>query len=355
MGKNKIIKVMRRKVAVGLSGGIDSSVAAYLLKRKGLGVVGFTLKFYPQENRCCDLDSLYQAQRLCHALDIPHYVIDTGELFKKEVINYFIDSYLKGLTPNPCSYCNRLIKFGSFLEKIRSLGIDYLATGHYVRLVKKNNTYLFKKSKDTKKTQEYFLSLVNPAILKFLLFPLADYTKQKVKRIARDKGIIFKPRKESQDVCFIQDKNYPDFIEENTPDYQRYAGRIKHTSGDILGKHKGTYYYTLGQRGGLGVSWKEPLYVTAIDSQTKIVTVGEKEFLYRDKFSVHSLNWFVSPKKYKDIKVKVRYRSPRVSCRLKIEGNRAEVNLSKRVDSLTPGQVATFYYQDLVLGGGIIN
>lgn len=345
---------MPKKVAVGLSGGVDSSVAAYLLKKKGFEVVGFTLKFYPEENRCCDLDSLYQAQRLCQALDIPHYVLDVGNLFKKEIIGYFINSYLKGFTPNPCAYCNRLIKFGTFLEKIKSFGIDYLATGHYARLIKKKGAYLLKKNKDTMKSQEYFLSLVKPEVFKFLIFPLADYTKKEVKRIAREKKIIFKERKESQDVCFIKDSYYPEFIEENISDCSKYKGEIRHIDGRLLGHHKGIYYYTYGQREGLGLSWKEPLYVTAINSKTKAIIVGEKKFLYKDIFSVHSLNWLMPPEKYKDIKVKVRYNSPSIDCNLRIDKQKVEVRLSKRIDSLSPGQVAVFYHRDTVLGGGII-
>ena len=197
---------MRKKVAIGLSGGIDSSVAAYLLVEQGYEVVGFTLKFSPQDNRCCDLDSLYQAQRLCDKLNIPHYILDAGSIFKKEIIDYFIESYLTALTPNPCSYCNRLIKFGYFFEKIKGLDMDFLATGHYARLEKDNDVFVLKKNKDKKKTQEYFLSLVKPEVLPYLLFPLSSYSKVEVIKIARDKKILFKEREESQDVCFVNDK-----------------------------------------------------------------------------------------------------------------------------------------------------
>ena len=173
----------RKRIAVGLSGGVDSSVAAYLLKKKGAEVIGFTLKFYPQENRCCDLDSLDQAKRLCFFLDIPHYVLDVGDLFRKKVIDYFNQSYLSGQTPNPCAYCNRFIKFGIFLEKVKTLDIDYLATGHYARLVKRGGGYFINKAKDRKKSQEYFLSLIKPEILKSLVFPLGLYTKSQVKKM----------------------------------------------------------------------------------------------------------------------------------------------------------------------------
>lgn len=345
---------MKKRIAVGLSGGVDSSLAAYLLKREGWDVVGFTLKFYPEENRCCDLDSLDQARRLCYELDVPHYVLDVGELFQKEIIGYFVNGYLQGLTPNPCAYCNRLIKFGSFLEKLQSLGINHLATGHYARLVKKGKTYLLKSGKDSKKSQEYFLALLNPSVLKHLVFPLGNYTKAEVKRIARDKKIIFKERKESQDVCFVREKSYPEFIEKNCSDYHKYSGQIKHLNGEVLGHHKGIYHYTYGQRSGLGLAWKEPLYVIGIDSKDNSIIVGERNYLSKDTFTVESLNWLYPFKQYKSITVRVRYNSPVSACSLDIRGSKAEVKLTKKIDAIAPGQLAAFYHKDLLLGGGII-
>jgi len=345
---------MKKRIAVGLSGGVDSSFAAYLLKKKGWDVVGFTLKFYPEENRCCDLDSLDQARRLCYKLNIPHYVLDVGELFNKEIIDYFINSYLQGLTPNPCAYCNRLIKFGSFLEKLKSLGINHLATGHYARLVRKGRTYLLKSGKDSKKSQEYFLALLNPSVLKHLVFPLGNYTKREVKRIVNVKKIIHKERGESQDVCFIREKSYPEFIEKNRNDYYKYSGQIKHVSGEILGRHKGIYRYTYGQRSGLGLAGKVPLYVTGIDSEDNSVIVGERNYLNRDTFTVSSLNWLYPFKQYKSIAVKVRYNSSSVACSVRINDKTATVKLAKKVDAIAPGQLAAFYYKDLLLGGGII-
>ncbi|MCK4912921.1 MAG: tRNA 2-thiouridine(34) synthase MnmA [Candidatus Omnitrophica bacterium] len=346
---------MKKRIAVGLSGGVDSSLAAYLLKKKGWDVIGFTLKFYPEENRCCDLDSLDQARRLCHKLDIPHYVLDAGELFQKEIIDYFVDSYLQGLTPNPCTYCNRLIKFGSFLEKVKSLDINYLATGHYARLIKKGKTYLLRSGKDSKKSQEYFLALLKPSILKHLVFPLGNYTKSEVKRIAKDKKIIHIERGESQDVCFVEEKSYSEFIEKKCSDYYQYSGQIKHVNGEILGRHKGIYHYTYGQRSGLGLAWKEPLYVVGIYSKDNSVIVGERKYLKNDFFTVNSLNWFYPSKQYKAITVKVRYNSSAFACVLKIDGNSASVKLDKEIDAIAPGQLAAFYYKDLLLGGGIID
>ena len=345
---------MAKKIAIGLSGGVDSSVAAYLLKKRGFDLVGFTLKFYPEANAYCDRESLYQAERLCSKLDIPHYSVDVTELFKKEIVDSFINSYLDGLTPNPCVWCNRLIKFGFILEEAKSFGADYLATGHYARIARKGNLYFLKKNKDERKTQEYFLSLLKPSMLKHIIFPLANYTKEEVKRIARKEKIFFKPRKESQDVCFIQGRRYPEFIEDNAPRDCKHEGVIKHIDGQVLGKHKGIYHYTYGQRGGLGIGWHKPLYVTAIDSKTKEIIVAQKEHLNKKVFFVNSLNWFIEPQKKRDITVKVRYNSRARTCQIKIQGDKAQVTLTEVLDSVAPGQIAAFYHKQVLLGAGII-
>lgn len=346
---------MKKKVAIGLSGGIDSSVAAYLLKEQGYEVTGFTLKFFPQENRCCDLDSLYQAQRLCDKLNIAHYTLDAGAVFKKEIIEYFIQSYLSARTPNPCSFCNRLIKFGYFFDKIKALNIDYLATGHYARVVAYNGGFVFKKNKDKNKSQEYFLSLVKPEVLGSLIFPLAERTKDEVKKIARDRKLMFKQRQESQDVCFIQNKSYMAFIEQYVADFSKYSGDIKHINGKKLGRHKGIYNYTYGQRSGLGIAWKEPLYVTAINSATNEVIVAEEAFLKQDTFTVHSLNWFYKPDNKANLKVRVRYKACAYPCSVTEDNNGLTVRLTDKITGIAPGQVATFYENDTVVCGGIID
>jgi tRNA-specific 2-thiouridylase len=345
---------MKKKIAVGLSGGIDSSFAAYLLKKEGWDTVGFTLKFYPEQNRCCDLKSLYQARRLCDNLGIPHYVIDVGELFKKEIINYFINSYLAGTTPNPCAFCNRLIKFGYFFEKIKSLGINYLATGHYARIVKDKDGFLIKPARDQKKSQEYFLALIKKEVLPYLNFPLADFTKEEVKKIAYKEKIMFKERKESQDVCFVKEDSYAHFIEKNTALSNNFTGEIKHINGKLLGRHKGIHYFTCGQREGLGIAYKEPLYVVSIDARTKTVIVGEKKYLAKNSFTVSAFNWFISQVPSANLKVKIRYNSPLYNCKLEFKDDRALVLLKESVNAITPGQVAAFYEDDSLIGGGII-
>lgn len=352
---------MKKKVAVGLSGGIDSSFAAYALKKKGYEVAGFTLKFIPQDNRCCDLESLEQAKRLCHKLDIPHYVIDATEIFEKQIIEYFTESYLKGLTPNPCSFCNRKIKFGYFLEKIKTLGFDLLATGHYARIVKKKNNLFLQAAKDKFKSQEYFLALLEPEALKSIIFPLANYTKEQVKKIAQKEKLMFKERKESQDVCFVKEKPYYKFIENRIGFSKDFTGSINHIEGKALGRHKGIYYFTYGQRAGLGVSWREPLYVLSIDEKTNSVIVGEKKYLPKSVFVASSLNWFIAleklskkNKRMDKLFVKIRYNSKFYKCEIIPGREKITVSLMEEADAVTPGQVAVFYDKDIVIGAGII-
>ena len=297
----------KKRVAVGLSGGVDSSVATYLLKKKGFDVVGFTLKFFPKENRCCDLESLNQAQRLCAKLDIPHYSLDVKEVFNEDIVKYFVDSYITALTPNPCAFCNRLIKFGLFLDKVKVFDVDYLATGHYVRLGKLKGKPIFRQAKDKSKSQEYFLSLVKSDRLSHLIFPLADFTKPKVKQIAKKNKLIFKDRGESQDVCFVTDKSYIEFIKESVANPKDYCGNICHINGEVLGKHEGYYNYTYGQRSGIGIGWSQPLYVVDIVAETKTVVVGERQYLAKDTFTERDLNWFVETDSSKDVAVKIRY------------------------------------------------
>ncbi len=345
---------MREKIVVGLSGGVDSSTTAYILKQQGCVLFGVTLKIRPEANFNFYRVSIYQFKNLFKRLDIPHYLIDLSEIFKKEIIDYFIQSYLNGITPNPCAWCNQRIKFGVLFERAKELGANYLATGHYVRVEKEGDTYFIKRAKDEKKSQEYFLSLVSSSVLPHLVFPLASYTKEEVKRLAKEKELMFKERKESQDICFVKGMSYAEFIEKYIDSSHNCCGQIQHVCGKKLGTHKGIHHYTYGQRGGLGVAWKEPLYVTDIDSSTKTVVVGEREHLGKDRFLVGNLNWFVSSESFKSLKVRIRYNSSFYGCRLKDCGEKVLVLLEQKVDAITPGQLATFYCDDKVVGGGII-
>jgi len=359
----KFLNSMRKKkakVAVGLSGGIDSSFAAYLLKKQGYDVCGFTLKFYPQDNRCCDLDGLYQAQRLCGKLDIPHYTIEATDFFKKEIVDYFLASYLSGLTPNPCSFCNRLVKFGYLFEKIRAMGFDFLSTGHYAGITKRKGYFLLKTARDSAKSQEYFLSLVKPEILARVIFPLGSYTKSEVKKISQKEKLMFQERPESQDICFVKEKQYHTFIEKNLENPHNYCGDIRHINGEVLKRHKGIYYFTYGQRTGLGIGWSEPLYVLRINESDNSVIVGERKYLAKKNFIVGGINSFIDWNKYfsggnpADVKVKIRYNSKLYDCEPEFNGERILVNLKTAAEAITPGQIAVFYHKNAVLAAGII-
>ncbi|MBD3263938.1 MAG: tRNA 2-thiouridine(34) synthase MnmA [Candidatus Omnitrophica bacterium] len=353
---------MKKEIAIALSGGIDSGYAAYLLKDCGWKVCGFTLKlgiehFQPR---------IQEAKDLCLRLSVPHFLIDAEEEFNKTIVDYFADSYLSGLTPNPCIYCNEKIKFGLLLHKIKSFGFEYLATGHYARIVKKGGISFLCCGKDKRKTQEYFLARLPPEILPRLVFPLGDYSKQEVKRSIRSKGLIDAKRSESQDICFIKNQDYPAFIRQKLTSADRYRGDIRHISGQVLGRHSGIYNYTYGQRSGLGISWKEPLYVINIDPEKKEVIVGEKEFTYRDKFSIDKLNFFIEAANLpridkffgesgkQEFRVKFRYNSPSYPCRFNPKKDSLLIQLNEKVRGIAPGQLAVLYYKDYVIGSGII-
>ncbi|MFA7676727.1 MAG: tRNA 2-thiouridine(34) synthase MnmA [Candidatus Omnitrophota bacterium] len=352
---------MRKKVAVGLSGGVDSAVSAFLLKRKGWDVLGVTLKFSIPGQQGLNKINLERAKNICSQLDISHSVIEASDIFTEKIVNYFVESYTCGLTPNPCAFCNRFIKFGFLAEKVKSMGIDYLATGHYARLVKYKGNYFLKSARDKNKSQEYFLSLIRPAVLTSAIFPLSGYTKKKVKSLARKNHLVSGPGKESQDVCFIQDGSYKQFIQNRLPEADDSSGNICHISGKTLGQHAGIHCFTLGQRSGLGISWKEPLYVVDIDPATKTVLVGEKNYLFKDTFKACGLNWFVHPQTplfkrlFNKLTVKIRYNSLAYPCRIILEKDTAKVSLSDCVSAITPGQVAVFYYKDIVVGAGVIS
>jgi tRNA-specific 2-thiouridylase len=340
----------REKIAVALSGGVDSSYAAYLLKRQGYQLVGITFKipFSEEEN-------IKRASYICQRLDFPHHIVDISDEFTKLIINYFIDSYLDGLTPNPCALCNRVIKFDMLLNYAYSLGCQFLATGHYARLIKENDKIYLTKSRSNFKSQEYFLGLVPKEKFKSVIFPLGDYIKEEVRENIQEMGIYPFKIRESEDICFIRERNYKEFIESRIANFYRYFGNIKYRDGRVLGRHKGTYSFTYGQREGLGISWSEPLYVLDINPQTKEVVVGERVFALKDRFLVESLNWFYPPRDYENLQVKTKYNSPSLSCRIEMISEREILcKLKEEKDMPSPGQLAVFYDNDRVVAGGWI-
>ncbi|RKY38697.1 MAG: tRNA 2-thiouridine(34) synthase MnmA [Candidatus Omnitrophota bacterium] len=340
----------RERIAVALSGGVDSAYSAYLLKKEGKELVGVTFKlsFFKEEN-------IRKAQYVCNFLGIPHHLIDVNQEFKN-IIDYFVSSYLDGLTPNPCALCNQIIKFGKLLDYIRMLGCCYLATGHYCRLIKteKGEIYLAK-GRSMFNSQEYFLALTPKEKFNSVIFPLGDYTKEEVKRNIQKEGFYPFPIEESKEVCFIGNSTYKDFIRKRILRDGDYSGQIKHHNGKVLGTHQGVYFFTYGQREGLGVSWKKPLYVMDILPSKREVIVGEREFILKERFFVNHINWFYPPSNYRNLRVKLRYNSYSLPCDIEISShNRILCILKDKREVPAPGQLAVFYDRDLVVAGGLI-
>ena len=336
-----------RKVALALSGGVDSAFAARVLLKRGYTVEAFTLKIPFLSN-----GYLERASLLCGKLGITHHIIDVERKFKKDIVKYFIDSYLEGLTPNPCARCNHDIKFGLLFKETQKRGFDLFATGHYVSLMGKGGKFYIKKAPYENNSQEYFLALVSESVLKHCLFPLGKYSKEKaIEQIAQVSPF---PVPSSREVCFVRNKDYREFISSFIKDNSLYEGFIRYHDGRVLKRHNGIYNYTYGQRGGLGVSWSSPLYVSDINPETRDVIVAERNKALKDRFYVSGLNWFYLPADYDKIFVRLRYNAKLLPCRIKLEGRRALCVLTKSKDIPSPGQLACFYDRDTVIAGGII-
>lgn len=345
---------MSKKIAIGMSGGIDSSIAAYLLKKDGNEVIGFTLKLWDDGSRFSDIEDINSAKMLCYKLDIPHYIIDLREEFKKSVVDYFIAEYIKGRTPNPCVVCNHTIKFVKIFEKLKHLDFDYISTGHYARIVKKNGGLFFGKAKDKKKSQEYFLARIEKELLKKIIFPLSDLTKDEVRKISKEIDFKFKDR-ESQEVCFIKnDESYYQFIMKHSQKKDDFKGNIVDKDGKVLGKHPGYFKYTIGQRQGLGISDKTPYYVIAIDADKKEVVVGKKEDVYKKDMVVENTYWYMKVNDVEKLDVKIRYNHKERTAKVKRDGDLYMVTFSEPEMAVTPGQLAVFYKGDIVVGSGWI-
>jgi len=321
-------KVIKKKVMVAMSGGVDSSVAAYLLKDKGYEVVGLTMclginplrefsngvKDVDREKpRCCGVKAIEDAKKVCDKLDIAHYVMDFSKDLEEKVINKFIDEYLQGRTPNPCIECNRFIKFGTLLEKALSLGFDYLATGHYARIDVREGKYFLRRPKDKVKDQTYFLYPIKYRNLGSILFPLSGLTKEEVRKIAGDANLPVADKPQSQDICFISGDDYPKFIMERIK--QVKPGPILDLQGNVLGEHKGIIFYTIGQREGLGISHSKPLYVINIDARGNSVVIGERRHLKAKGLIAGELSLFceIFPQ---TLGAKIRYRHKESACRI---------------------------------------
>jgi tRNA-uridine 2-sulfurtransferase len=354
----------KMKAAVAMSGGVDSSVAAALLKEKGYAVTGLTMKIWDGEenntavkkrNSCYgpgEAANIENIRRIAEKLDISLHVIDLAEEFRREVLDYFSNEYLSGRTPNPCLRCNSKVKFEALMRKAEESGIefDFFATGHYARVEyeKDSNRWLLKKGKDPKKDQSYFLAFLSQYQLSRTIFPVGGYTKDEVKKIARDLGLGIDKKPESQDFVAA---GYRSVIRDTR------LGVIKNSRGETLGEYLGISNFTIGQRKGLGISSPEPLYVTDIDSETGIVTVGGREEIYSDELTASGLNWISVEKPENEFKAEAKIRSTHQQAEAVIkymDTDRISVKFKEPQMSITPGQAVVFYREDIVLGGGII-
>jgi len=338
-----------------MSGGVDSSVAAMLLKNEGYDVSGVTMCFgiVGEDDcvRCCGPTAVDDAKRVCNRLKIPHYAFDYAEELEEKVIAKFVSEYKKGRTPNPCVDCNRYLKFGSLLEKAKVLGFDFLATGHYAAIERNEAGYCLRRPKDRKKDQTYFLYAIPYEGLGHILFPLASLTKDEVREIAKKASLPVAEKQESQDICFVTQKNYQEFLSERLQGLK--PGSIVDMEGNILGTHRGIIFHTIGQRGGLGISHTTPLYVVSIDPDENRIVVGEKKDLKAKGLLAGDVNMLVEPWP-RQVYAKIRYRKKEAPCDVMAENDRLRVLFVEEQEAITPGQAVVFYENDRVLGGGVI-
>ncbi len=348
-----------------MSGGVDSSVTAALLKEQGYEVIGMTMQIWDyssftdqhgdQFGTCCSLDDVYDARRVAEQLDIPFYVVNFEDDFQREVIERFCNEYFIGRTPNPCVLCNQILKFELLLRKARELEADFMATGHYASIEKEGERYFLRKGLDQSKDQSYFLFTLSQEQMAQTLFPLGQMTKDEVREHAERFKLRVAQKAESQDICFVPDGDYVRFLEEERGAGQ-LDGDIVHVSGEVLAKHKGIYRYTVGQRKGLGIGWKAPLFVVGIDAEKKQVIVGEKEHLSRKELVIDGCNWSIEePTEPLITECRIRYRHQEVPATVEPLPNReAKITFKDAQKGITPGQAAVFYAGDKVIGGGWI-
>ena len=354
---------MSKKALVAMSGGVDSSVAVYLAQKAGYECIGVTMKLYDgksscsKKKTCCSLSDVEDARSVAAKMEIPFYVFDYREEFKERVIDKFIAEYKVGKTPNPCIDCNYYMKFQYLYEHGKQLGCDVIVTGHYARVCYngQENQYELHQGRDEKKDQSYVLYSLNQEQLKHTFFPLGEYSKEEIRKIADELGFVNASKPDSQDICFVEGESYTTYLESMGMEGQK--GELINTAGEKIGDHPGYFYYTIGQRKGLGIAGKTPYYVVDLDPNLNRVILGEKNELLRHSFWVEDLKWTIDEQESKELKCYVRYRyhqSP-VKAIIKNEGkNSWKVELEEAVGGIAPGQAAVFYDKSRVLGGGTI-
>ena len=352
---------MSKKALIAMSGGVDSSVAAYLMKEAGYDCIGVTMKLYDNEDigmerekTCCSLSDIEDARSVAYKLGIPYYVFNFKDDFKEKVIDNFIHCYQCGMTPNPCIECNRHLKFEHLYRRARELQCDVIVTGHYARITHDEEGYHLLKGVDDSKDQSYVLYSLTQDQLAHTCFPLGEYSKDEIRRIAQEQGFFNANKKDSQDICFIPDGDYRKFIEETTGQ-KSVPGDFVNQEGEVVGTHKGYYSYTIGQRKGLGISAPKPYYVTEICPEENKVILGSNEDLFKKRLRASDFNWIDHLEPDEVIKARIRYHQAEKEARVKIlEDETVEVNFLEPQRAITKGQAVVLYRGDAVIGGGTI-
>lgn len=353
---------MGKRVAVAMSGGVDSSVTAHLLKEAGYEVVGLTMDLLPspclieKSTTCCSILAFQDAKEVADKLDINHYIIDCKAEFETYVINYFVNEYLSGRTPNPCVVCNKMIKFGFLFKKAKELGANYLATGHYAKIIKQNSRYVIQKATDLTKDQSYFLYTLSQPQLSHTIMPLGHYKKEAVRKIANDLGLKVHNKPQSYEICFITEGDYRKFISKRLG-YNLQPGAILTKTGKILGSHQGIAFFTIGQRRGLNIAVGKPIYVIRIDPDKNTIIVGEEAELYNYELIANDINWVSIDRLTHPIKLtaKIRYLHEGELAEISpLQTGLVKVRFKTPQRAITPGQSVVFYQSDLLVGGGVI-